>query len=78
MGVLLQDPRTSAIVGRLMQQARKRRGDVAEATSGNAMLQRMMAEMTLESLLKQAGDSISAEAVLELNAALQKIPKTAM
>ena len=45
---------------------------------GNAMLQRMMAEMTLESLLKQAGDSISAEAVLELNAALQKIPKTAM
>ncbi len=75
MGVLLQDARTADLVGKLMQQARNRRGDVAEAASGNAALQRMMAEMTLESLLRHAGDGVSSEDVHALNAALQMIPK---
>ena len=75
LGALLQHPQTSAIVGRMMQAARASRGDVASAAAGNANLERMMAGMTLQSLLKQAGPAIKPEQIQSLNAALQKIKK---
>ena len=75
MGVLMQHPVTGAIVGRMMEKARASRGDVASATAGNKNLERMMAGMTLQSLLKQAGDAIPAEAIRTLNDALQKVKK---
>ena len=75
MGELLAHPKAGAIVGRLMDQARASRGDVAQAAQGNASLQKMMAGMTLESLLKQAGPAIKPEQVKQLNAALQQIPR---
>ena len=75
MGVLMQHPVTGAIVGRMMEKARASRGDVASATAGNKNLERMMAGMTLQSLLKQAGNAIPPEAIKALNDALQKIPK---
>ncbi len=74
MGALQQHPQASAILAGMMAKMRASRGDVAQSASNNANLQRMMADMTLESLLKQAGN-IPAEVVKNLNAALQKIRK---
>ncbi len=75
LGALMKNPTTGAIVGKMMQAARASRGDVAEAAAGNANLEKMMAGMSLQSLLKQAGPAIKPEQIQSLNAALQKIPK---
>lgn len=75
LGTLMANPKTGAIVGRMMQAARASRGDVAQAAAGNANLEKMMAGMTLQSLLKQAGPAIKPEQIQSLNAALQRIHK---
>lgn len=75
LGSLLAHPKTSPIVGRLMAQAQASRGDVAKSTSGNKNLEKMMAGMSLQSLLKQAGDAIKPEQIKALNTALQQISK---
>lgn len=75
LGALMQNPDTGKIVGAVMAKASASRGDVARSAGGNASLQRMMASMSLESLLKKAGDAVSAEDIRRLNAALQKIQK---
>lgn len=75
MGVLQAHPEAGVIVGKMMEKARSSRGDVAKSTQGNRNLQKMMAGMTLESILKQAKDAITAEQIKELNAALQQIRK---
>lgn len=76
MGTLMQNPATAEIVGRLMAKATESRGDVAKSASGNANLQKMMAGMSLQALIKQAGENvISSEEVRKLNAALQKVRK---
>lgn len=75
LGSLLAHPKTSPIVGRLMAQAQASRGDVAKSTSGNKNLEKMMAGMSLQSLLKQAGDVIKTEQIKALNTALQQISK---
>lgn len=75
LGVLMQHPKAGAIVGRMMQAARASRGDVASATAGNENLERMLAGMSLQSLLKQAGPAIKPEQIQSLNAALQQIKK---
>lgn len=75
LGALMAHPATGKIVGALMAKASASRGDVATATAGNQNLQRMMAGMTLQSLLKQAGDVVPPEAVKQLNDALQQIRK---
>ena len=72
----MQNPATARIVGTLMAKATASRGDVAKSASGNQNLQRMMASMSLHSLIKQAGENVvPPEAVKQLNAALQKIKK---
>ena len=75
LGALMAHPKAGAIVGRMMDAAKASRGDVAKATDGNKNLERMMAAMTLQSLLKQAGPAIKPEQIQSLNAALQQIPK---
>ena len=75
LGELSQNEMTNAIVQRLIAQAAASRGDVAESVKDNAGLKKMMARMTLVSLLKQAGDAVSEEQIKALNDALQKIPK---
>lgn len=76
MGALMQNPATARIVGAMMEKARASRGDVAKSASGNTNLQKMMASMSLQSLIKQAGENVvPPEAVKQLNAALQKIKK---
>ena len=75
LGEMLAHPKAGVIVKRLIEQAGKSRGDVAAATSGNENLLKMMSGMTLNSLLKKAGDAISEEQAKALNAMLQKIRK---
>ena len=60
---------------RLTAKASASRGDVAESVKDNPALQRMMQRMTLQSMLKQAGDVIKPEDIKALNDALQKIKK---
>ena len=74
LGTLQQHPQTGAILAGMMAKMRASRGDVAQSAGNNDNLRKMMAGMTLESLLKQAGN-VPAEAVRSLNAALQKIRK---
>ena len=75
LGDLQQNPEAGAIVNALLAQARKKRGDVAQSASNNPVLQKMMARMTLEGLIKQAAGAIPSDSVKEINARLQKIRK---
>ena len=74
-GELMSNPAAAAVVGPIMQKARDSRGDVAKSTADNPNLQKMMASMRFDSMLKAAGDAIPEEAVRAMNAALQRIPK---
>lgn len=75
LGELAKNEQANAIVQKLMGQASASRGDVAESVKDNPALQRMMQRITLQSMLKQAGDSIKPEQIEALNNALQKIKK---
>ena len=74
-GEVMAHPQASLILKSIMEKARASRGDVAASTAGNENLAKMMAGMTIESLLKQAGEAVGAEQVRAVNAALQKIKK---
>ncbi len=74
-GVLMRNPQTAPIIKKLMDRMIESRGDVAKAANQNANLQKMLAGMTLQALLKQAGDAVPEAMVRQLNAALQQIKK---
>ena len=76
MGTLMANPEATAIVGVIMAKARASRGEVAQSAGNNPALQKMMAGMSFEGILKKAGENvIPAEMVREINAKLQKIKK---
>lgn len=75
LGEIAKSPEANTIVQRLTAKASASRGDVAESVKDNPALQRMMQRMTLQSMLKQAGDVIKPEDIKALNDALQKIRK---
>ena len=75
MGALSANPQTGAILGRMMARMTASRGDVAKGANENPALKQMMAGLTLESLIKQAGDAVPEDMIRSLNAALQKIKK---
>jgi beta-galactosidase len=75
MGEVMANPAGAAILGRIIAQASASRGDVAASTEGNANLEKMMAGMKIQSLLKQAGDAVKPEQIKQLNEALQQIKK---
>ena len=68
-------PQAGKLVGNLMRKIVESRGDVAKTANKNPNLQKMLAGMSFQALLKQAGDSVSEATYKELNAALQKISK---
>ncbi len=74
-GALMAHPEAGKIVGAIMQKMIASRGDVAKSANQNANLQKMMAGMSFESLLKKAGDAIPPEVSKQLNEQLQKIKK---
>ena len=75
LGELRANPGTAPIVNAMMARASASRGDVAASTADNANLQKMLGAMSLQSLIKQAGDAIPKEAVRQLNDALQRVKK---
>ncbi len=75
LGEIAKSPEANAIVQKLTAKASASRGDVAESVKDNPALQRMMQRMTLQSMLKQAGDVVKPEEIKALNDALQKIKK---
>ena len=60
-GALMAHPEAGKIVGAIMQRMIESRGDVAKSANSNQNLQKMMAAMSFESLLKKAGDAIPPE-----------------
>mgnify|MGYP000715473496 CR=1 FL=1 len=76
LGEIAKSPEANAIVQRLTDKASASRGRCGrECERDNPALQRMMQRMTLQSMLKQAGDVIKPEDIKALNDALQKIKK---
>lgn len=76
MGVLSANPETAAIVKAMMAKVHASRGEVAQSAGGNANLQKLMAGMSLEALIKKAGENvISQEDAKAINATLQTIKK---
>ena len=49
---------------------------MAQPANNNANLQKMMAAMSFETLLKRAGDSVPEDLVKKINSQLQQIPKS--
>ena len=74
-GELMAHPEAGPLVGAMMTKIRSSRGDVAKSTAQNANLQKMMAGMRFESMLKQAGKAVTGEEIAALNRKLQKIRK---
>lgn len=73
LGDLRSDPRSAAVVEAMMKKAQESRGDVAGEVTKNPMLQRILARMSLISLLSQGG--ASKEQVQQMNRVLQGIKK---
>lgn len=74
-GSLMAHPEAGKLVGALMQKMIESRGDVAKSANNNPQLQKMLAGMSFQALLKQAGDAVPQSVAEELNAKLQKIKK---
>jgi len=74
-GTLMSHPETAAIAGEVMTRIREKRGEAAKSAANNPNLQKMMAGMCFEDLLKRAGETISAENAAEINRRLQQIRK---
>ena len=73
LGEIRQHPQAGAIIEAMMAKSAAGRGDVADAVKDNPALQRMMARMTMVSLLKQAG--ADEQSIKQLNRVLQGIKK---
>lgn len=75
LGTLRKNPETARIVEELMARITHKRGDVAKSANANPNLQKMLAGMSLQTLLKQAGDTVPEQEAKQLNAQLQKVHK---
>ena len=75
LGELRQNPRAAALLEEIMNKLRASRGEVAQSSASNPMLQKMMAGMQLEKLIRQAGNA-PADLIRQWNAELQKISRT--
>ena len=73
LGELKAHPQAGAVVTAMMENAAASRGDVADAVKDNPALQRMMARITMLSLLKQGG--ADEQSIKQLNRVLQGIKK---
>ena len=73
LGEIRANAEAGAIIDAMMAKGASERGDVADAVKDNPALQRMMARMTLLSLLKQSG--ADEQSIKQLNRILQGIHK---
>ena len=75
MNDLQKNPQTTALLAKIMERAAASYGDVAKNIQMPEAMQRQMAKMPLQSLLKQAGKAVPPAMIQQLNAALNKIKK---
>ena len=75
METLKQNPRTAAILSKIMAKARASYGDVAQNVQMPEAVQRQMDKMPLQKLFKQAGKAIPPEMIAQINGILNQIPK---
>ena len=75
MADLQRNPQAAALLAKVMERATASYGDVAKNVQMPEAVQRQMAKMPLQSLLKQAGKAVPPAMVQQLNAALNKIKK---
>lgn len=75
MADIKKSPQGAAMMEGMMRQLADRRGDVAKGVSLPESMQQLIDRMTLEKMLKMAGEGITADMVRELNRALNQIPK---
>ena len=75
MEALKQNPRTAAILTKVMERARASYGDVAKNVKLPEAVQRQMDKMPLQKLFKQAGKSIPADMIAQINGLLNQIPR---
>ena len=75
MADLQKNPQAAALLAKIMERATASYGDVAKNVQMPEAVQRQMAKMPLQSLLKQAGKAVPPAMVQQLNAALNKIKK---
>ena len=75
MADLQKNPQTAALLAKIMERAAASYGDVAKNVQMPEAVQRQMAKMPLQSLLKQAGKAVPPAMIQQLNAALNKIKK---
>ena len=75
MADLQQNPQAAALLAKIMERATASYGDVAKNVQMPEAVQRQMAKMPLQSLLKQAGKAVPPAMVQQLNAALNQIKK---
>lgn len=63
------------LVNSIIAHASTKRGDVAQGLDRNEAMERMMNGMTLEELLKQAGEAVPKEMIVQVNQKLNQIEK---
>lgn len=75
MADIKKSPQGAALLNAMMQKAVAARGDVAQGVQIPEEMQRMMDQTPLEKMLKQVGEVMSPEDIVQLNKVLCKIPK---
>ena len=75
MADLQKNPQAAVLLARIMERATASYGDVAKNVQMPEAVQRQMAKMPLQALLKQAGKAVPPAMIQQMNAALNKIKK---
>lgn len=75
LGTIRKTEAGAALVNSIIAHASAKRGDVAQGLERNEAMERMMNGMTLEELLKQAGEAVPKEMIIGVNQELNKIEK---
>ncbi|CZQ96546.1 glycoside hydrolase family 2 protein [Trichococcus ilyis] len=75
LGTIRKTQSGAALVNSIIAHASSKRGDVAQGLDRNEAMERMMNGMTLEELLKQAGEAVPKEMIVQVNQELNKIEK---
>ena len=76
IGDIRNVPEGAALIDQIIQTAVASRGDVAKSVRPNAQMEKIMNQMSVETLIKQAAGAITADMVVALNKALSKIQKS--
>lgn len=75
LGDIKKSPQGAAILDAMMQKVVAARGDVAQGVQMPKEMQKLIDKTTLEKLLKQTGEAMRPEDIVQLNQTLNQIPK---